>query len=86
MLNVNGPGFAGLFAGDIVEWQPHRWEYTHRRTVLPLLVFADHVQVRFGSFGATVDAANFVRLIRRGKRHIAADRELADFYAVHPAD
>jgi hypothetical protein len=86
MLNVNGPGFAGLFAGDIVEWQPRQWEQTHRCKVLPMLVFADHVQVRFGSFGATVDSSNFVRLVRRGKRHIAADLELADFYACHPAD
>lgn len=66
-----------LYAGDVVEWQPRNWESTHRCTVLPLLVFTDHVQVRFGSFGATVDASNFVRLVRRGKRHMAADTHAA---------
>lgn len=74
MIGFNGPGFAGLYAGDLVEFQPARWESTHVASVLPLLVFEDHVQVRFGSFDCTVNASNFVRLVRRGRRHMLADR------------
>jgi hypothetical protein len=70
MFNVNGPGFAGLYAGDTIAFWTNYRMYT--ATVLPLLVFADHVQVRYGACGYTVDASNFVRLVRRGKRHIAA--------------
>jgi len=79
MLNANGPGFAGLYAGDVVEFMTVVGggvipEFTKRRAaVLPLLVFPDHVQVKYTSFGYTVDASNFVRLVRRGKRHISAD-------------
>ncbi len=77
MLNANGPGFAGLYAGDIVEFRVPS-DAPRTASVLPLLVFADHVQVKYGSFGHTVDASNFVRLVRRGKRHIAADKAHAD--------
>jgi hypothetical protein len=38
--------------------------------VLTLLVFADHVQVAYGHFGTTVNADNFVRRVRRGRRAI----------------
>jgi hypothetical protein len=83
MLNANGPGFAGLYAGDVVEfWHlrgaPHA--KLHRAGVPGYLVFERHVQVRHGPYGYTVDAANFVRLVRRGKRHIAADKERTGFY------
>jgi len=75
MINANGPGFEGLYAGDTVRFsitiRGRTWE--GNAPVLPLLVFDDHVQVRYGSFGYTVDASNFVRLVRRGKRHIEAD-------------
>jgi len=94
MINANGPGFAGLYAGDVVEftvatiaereigavWHPSRRRTvlgtaTRRAAVLPLLVFQDHVQVKYTSCGYTVNASNFVRLVRRGKRHMAADRQ-----------
>jgi hypothetical protein len=84
MLNINGPGFAGLCANDTVEFRT-RNGVTQAR-VLPLLVFADHVQVRLTSFGYTVDATNFMRLVRRGKRHLEADLELESFNSCHPAD
>jgi len=81
MLNANGPGFAGLYAGDVVEFVSNQYgiggDRKVRAAVLPLLVFADHVQVRHTPFGFTVDASNFVRLVRRGKRHIEADRQAA---------
>ena len=77
MINANGPGFEGLYAGDTVEFTVPKYHAMcggkKRAAVLPLLVFDDHVQVRYGSFGYTVDASNFVRLVRRGKRHIEAD-------------
>lgn len=87
MLNANGPGFAGLYAGDVVRFyaDPARGAScrttlrTETATVLKLLVFADHVQVNATSFGYTVDASNFVRLVRRGKRHIAADKARTGF-------
>jgi hypothetical protein len=88
-FNVNGPGFAGLYAGDTVLFTvgARGREYSDfTAPVLRMLVFADHVQVRYASFGCRVDAHNFVRLVRRGKRHIAADRDLAAFNACHPAD
>jgi|GEM_PF-3214195 len=72
----NGPGFAGLYAGDVVEFAPACGRDTRTASVLPLLVFADHVQVRYGACGYTVNAANFVRLVRRGKRHMQADARL----------
>jgi hypothetical protein len=74
MLNVNGPGFEGLYAGDTVRFIG-RGELRNAR-VLPLLVFADHVQVAFGPHGYTVDECNFLRLVRRGKRHMAADARI----------
>jgi len=80
MLNANGPGFAGLYAGDVVEFRVRNLgmprpdaTLTLRAAVLPLLVFPDHVQVKYTSFGYTVNASNFVRLVRRGKRHNLAD-------------
>lgn len=43
-----------------------RAEYRERSAaVLPLLVFPDHVQVKFTPCGYTVDASNFIRLNRR---------------------
>lgn len=94
MLNVNGPGFAGLYAGDVV-----RFYVTDGRgngaslgvrtaRVLNLLVFADHVQVNYAPCGYTVDARNFCELVRRGKRHIAADkaanpRSALDYPEIH---
>lgn len=45
-------------------------------TTLYQLVFDSHVVVRRGKFGTVVDASNFARLVRRGKRHIAADKEM----------
>jgi hypothetical protein len=86
MLNANGPGFAGLYAGDVVEYHGRRSNGFGRcrATVLPLLVFADHVQVRYGNFGYTVDASNFVRLVRRGKRHMAGDSKVARAMAPYP--
>ncbi len=77
MLNANGPGFAGLYAGDTVLFKvgAKGREYSDfTAAVLPLLVFTDHVQVKYGPCGHTVNADNFVRLVRRGKRHIAADK------------
>jgi hypothetical protein len=82
MLNANGPGFAGLYAGDTVQFfvrGTFEKRTLHAASVLPLLVFADHVQVRYGACGYTVDASNFVRLVRRGKRHIAADAVRAKY-------
>jgi len=73
MLNANGPGFQGLYAGDSVEFFTSHHKIA-RASVLPLLVFADHVQVKFTPCGYTVNADNFIRLVRRGKRHIEADR------------
>jgi len=84
MINANGPGFAGLYAGDVVEfsvWREvgaivhpsRRREERHTAAVLPLLVFPDHVNVRFTPHGYVVNASNFVRLVRRGRRHILAD-------------
>jgi hypothetical protein len=87
MFNINGPGFAGLYAGDLIKFRDSRDpDLCHDATVLRLLVFADHVQVRYTSSGYTVDAHNFVRVVRRGKRHLEADRELDSFNACHPAD
>lgn len=83
MLNANGPGFSGLYAGDSVEFRTAGGPgipggvITRTARVLQLLVFHDHVQVDFGSCGYTVNESNFVRLVRRGKRHILADRELS---------
>jgi hypothetical protein len=75
MLNANGPGFRNLYSGDSVQFRGPGTESTLRTArVLPLLVFEDHVQVDYGACGYTVNAYNFVRLVRRGKRHIAADR------------
>ena len=90
MLYVNGPGFAGLYAGDSVEFlvslgaarNPVRTNKTAR--VIPLLVFADHVQVSYGPNGHTVDASNFVRLVRRGRRHIQADGVRETLAAIDP--
>lgn len=82
MFNVNGPGFQGLYSGDSVEFRTGamgtaredvRLVATRTARILPLLVFADHVQVAYGPCGYTVDASNFVRLVRRGRRHIQAD-------------
>ena len=88
MLNANGPGFAGLYAGDVVQFidTSARWALSTVRTasVLPLLVFADHVQVKYGPFGHAVDASNFVRLVRRGKRHMAADSLVERAMAPYP--
>ena len=95
MLNANGPGFAGLYAGDVVEFtvpivrtrrgMQHFLYAIERAAVQPLLVFADHVViVRKGAKGGyTVNASNFVRLVRRGKRHIAADRQDAGSLVCH---
>lgn len=82
MLNANGPGFAGLYAGDSVLFRVYgqgKAFVIRCAPVLPLLVFSDHVQVRRSNFGYTVDASNFVRLARRGKRHIAADKARTGF-------
>jgi hypothetical protein len=87
MLNANGPGFAGLYAGDVVEFRTGaigtaredlRLVAVRRAGVLPLLVFTNHVCVRYGSCGYPVNASNFIRLVRRGKRHMAADKALAE--------
>lgn len=86
MFNANGPGFAGLYAGDIVRFYADPARGISCRTslrtetarVISLLVFDTHVQVARGPHGYTVDASNFVRLVRRGKRHIAADKAEAE--------
>jgi hypothetical protein len=77
MLNANGPGFENLCAGDSVRFVAQTGiglrgpEYTERTArVLPLLVFTDHVQVAYGPHGHTVNASNFVRRVRRGRRAI----------------
>jgi len=90
----NGPGFAGLYAGDVVEFTRPVPSHLRgvipgkqllRASVLPLLVFADHVLVKHGPHGAIVDASNFVRLVRRGKRHMAAQRaQLASWGVCKP--
>ncbi len=88
MLNANGPGFAGLYAGDTVLFKvgAKGREYSDfTAAVLPLLVFTDHVQVKYGPCGHTVNADNFVRLVRRGKRHIAADKAAAAAHIGHVA-
>lgn len=88
MLYANGPGFQGLYAGDSVRFsitiRGKTWE--GNASVLPLLVFDDHVQVRYGACGYTVDASNFVRLVRRGRRHVAADKERTGFYTKRYVD
>ena len=82
MFAPNGPGFRNLYAGDTVEFlanydaKANAFRETRTARVLQLLIFADHVQVAYGPCGYTVDATNFVRLVRRGKRHIAADKLL----------
>lgn len=86
----NGPGFQNLYAGDTVEFMYRTGELGNRELrrarVLQLLVFHDHVQVDFGSCGYTVNESNFVRLVRRGKRHIAADKqERARYLSCCPA-
>jgi hypothetical protein len=86
MLNANGPGFKGLYAGDTVRYRllgPDGWEERNAR-VLDLLVFDDHVQVAHAWCGFTVDARNYVRLVRRGRRHIAADAHVAAEMAKFP--
>lgn len=77
----NGPGFRNLYSGDSVEFLvrlgghgKNTMRTTRTARVLPLLVFPDHVQVNYGTCGYTVNASNFVRLVRRGKRHMAADK------------
>lgn len=82
MLNANGPGFRGLYAGDSIEFvapvsNGNGIRRTIKARVLQLLVFSDHVQVDYGTCGYTVSADNFVRLVRRGKRHMAVDRQIA---------
>lgn len=83
MLNANGPGFAGLYAGDTVHFIDPRPRpaftgvgYISAR-VLPLLVFADHVLVKYGRTTSVVSADNFIRLARRGKLHMAVDCTIA---------
>lgn len=55
--------FQGIRGGDSVR-------FTYRGTersaaAIPLLLFPDHVVVRFGPCGHVVDAQNFVRIVRR---------------------
>jgi hypothetical protein len=64
-------------------WDTYPVEYK-TASVLPLLVFADHVQVKYGPCGYTVDASNFVRLVRRGPRHMAADSKVERAMAPYP--
>lgn len=60
-------------AGDQVEFWSSEGGYGDRKkvrrkgTVMRHLVFDDHVQVKKGSFGATVDDSNFIRVTRRGR-------------------
>lgn len=67
------PTFEGLRAGDTVEfWRREGLAYgaapvKTRAKVLRYLTFSDHVQVAHGPFGATVNANNFIRLVRRAK-------------------
>ena len=63
---MHGATFQDLHAGDVVRF---RWRETERTAaVLPLLVFDDHVIVRLGPCGYMVNAVNFVRLVRRGRK------------------
>lgn len=58
-------------AGDQVEYWSSEGGYHDRKkvrrraTVMRYLVFDDHVQVKRGPFGATVDDSNFIRVVRR---------------------
>lgn len=60
-------------AGDQVEYWSSEGGYHDRKkvrrkgTVMRYLVFNDHVQVKKGPFGATVDDSNFIRVTRRGR-------------------
>lgn len=66
------PNGAHVRAGDQVEyWRRSGLPYgaspvKTKATVLRMLVFDDHVQVKHGPFGDTVDASNFIRLTRKG--------------------
>lgn len=53
--------------GDILEfWQDaYRPARKIRASVIRYLIFPDHVQVAQGTFGARVDAENFIRIYRR---------------------
>lgn len=59
-------------AGDSVRFTYRSGYHSEPRevsaAVLRYLIFPDHVQVRFTPCGYTVDASNFVRLVRRSTR------------------
>lgn len=69
-VTANG---AHVSAGDQVEFWSSEGGYGDRKkvrrkgTVMRYLVFDDHVQVKKGSFGVTVDDSNFIRVTRRGR-------------------
>jgi hypothetical protein len=73
-LSMFSPSFAGLRAGDTVEfWRIEGLAFNAgpvktRARVLAYLTFPDHVQVSYGPFGARVDSQNLIRIIRRAKR------------------
>ena len=60
-------------AGDQVEFWSSEGGYGDRKkvrrkaTVMRYLVFDDHVQVKMGTFGTTVDDGNFIRVTRRAR-------------------
>lgn len=58
-------GYKDLKPGDSVRFKYRDEE--HSAAVLPMLVFDDHVVVRFGACGHVVDDSNFIRIIRRKK-------------------
>jgi len=68
------PTFAGLHAGDTVEfWRSeglayNAWPVKTRARVLRYLTFPDHVQVACGPFGARVDSENLIRIVRRSSK------------------
>lgn len=70
-MGLNGPGFKGLSAGDLVEFRtagrPGDGVLRTAR-VLKLLVFADHVVVNHTSCGWVVNAQNYVRTVRTHQR------------------
>ncbi len=65
------PDGTRIHAGDTVEyWRRSGLPYGAKpvktvRKVLKLLVFDDHVQVNYGSFGDTVDADNYIRRVSK---------------------
>jgi hypothetical protein len=58
--------YKGLAPGDVVAFATRHGRKTG--AVIHMLAFADHVVVRHGPCGTSVDDSNFIKLVRRARR------------------